>query len=48
MDPVDAPLPRYDFYQSPTHLILSLYLKGYNAPGVVEQVDVSFEETRVS
>ena len=34
--------PRHDFYQTPAHLILSLYVKGYSAPELVDQVKVAF------
>ncbi|ORY23371.1 SGS domain-domain-containing protein [Naematelia encephala] len=43
----DAPLPRYDFYQTPVHLIVSLYVKGYNTPELSEVVEVSFKSHSV-
>ncbi|WVQ97300.1 hypothetical protein IAU59_004411 [Kwoniella sp. CBS 9459] len=41
-------LPSYDFYQTPTHLTLSVYVKGYAAEGVKDQVDVKLEESRIT
>ena len=40
-------LRRYDFYQTATHLILSLYSKGYGSPGVKELVEVEFKDDSV-
>jgi len=34
---------RHDYYQTSTHLIAAVYLKGYGADGVKEQVEVKFE-----
>ena len=40
-------LCRYDFYQNPTHLTLSIYIKGYGDAGVKEGVKVDFEVNKV-
>jgi hypothetical protein len=34
---------RHDYYQTSTHLIAAVYLKGYAAEGVKQQVEVKFE-----
>jgi hypothetical protein len=34
---------RHDYYQTSTHLIVAVYLKGYAAEGVKEQVEVKFD-----
>ncbi|WVF70629.1 hypothetical protein IAT40_005422 [Kwoniella sp. CBS 6097] len=41
-------LPSYDFYQTSTHLTLSVYVKGYAAEGVKEQVDVKLENISIT
>jgi hypothetical protein len=38
---------RHDYYQTSTHLIVAVYLKGYAAEGVKEQVEVQFESGSV-
>jgi len=38
---------RHDYYQTSTHLIAAVYLKGYAAEGVKEQVEVEFESGSV-
>jgi hypothetical protein len=38
---------RHDYYQTSTHLIAAVYLKGYAAEGVKEQVEVKFESGSV-
>jgi len=35
-------MERHDYYQTSTHLIAAVYLKGYAADGVKEQVEVAF------
>ncbi|WOO82459.1 Protein SGT1 B [Vanrija pseudolonga] len=45
--PQDIPLPRYDFYQSPVDLTVSLYIKGYGASPAREQVKVHYFTNRV-
>ncbi|GFZ46055.1 hypothetical protein JCM24511_04301 [Saitozyma sp. JCM 24511] len=47
MDTTDIPLPRYDFYQTPSHLILAVYAKGYGVPGLMEHVGVTFQPDSV-
>ncbi|ORX37450.1 SGS domain-domain-containing protein [Kockovaella imperatae] len=47
MEPVEVPVPRYDFYQTPLQLILSLYVKGYGAADVSDKVDVVFREREI-
>ncbi|RSH92036.1 hypothetical protein EHS25_009407 [Saitozyma podzolica] len=47
MDVTDIPLPRYDFYQTPSHLILAVYVKGYGVPGLMEHVGVTFQPDSV-
>lgn len=39
---------RHDFYQTDTHVIVAVYLKGYAAPELAKQVNVSFENRAVS
>ncbi|OCF45303.1 hypothetical protein I317_00826 [Kwoniella heveanensis CBS 569] len=41
-------IPSYDFYQTPTHLTLSVYVKGYAAEGVKDQVDVKLDESSIT
>ncbi|KAL1408769.1 hypothetical protein Q8F55_005582 [Vanrija albida] len=43
----DIPLPRYDFYQSPVDLTVSLYIKGYGTSPAREQVKVDYYTNRV-
>jgi hypothetical protein len=38
---------RHDYYQTSTHLIAAVYLKGYAAEGVKEQVEVKFDSGSV-
>jgi len=38
---------RHDYYQTSTHLIAAVYLKGYAAEGIKEQVEVKFESGSV-
>lgn len=42
-EPVDIPLPRYDYYQTPTHVILAVYIKGQSP----DQVSVSYTPTTI-
>jgi hypothetical protein len=39
---------RHDFYQTDAHVIVSIYIKGYGAPEVKDQVKVSFEAVKAS
>ena len=41
-------MERHDYYQTSTHLIAAVYLKGYAAEGVKEQVEVAFSSGSVS
>ncbi|WVW82606.1 hypothetical protein I302_104617 [Kwoniella bestiolae CBS 10118] len=41
-------LPSHDYYQSPTHLTLSIYIKGYAAEGIKENVKVEFEQRKIA
>ncbi|ODN78031.1 hypothetical protein L202_05114 [Cryptococcus amylolentus CBS 6039] len=41
----EIPIPRYDFYQTPSELILAIYLKGYDK--VKDDVKVDFETTSI-
>ena len=38
---------RHDYYQTSTHLIAAVYLKGYAAEGIKDQVEVTFESGSV-
>jgi hypothetical protein len=38
---------RHDYYQTSTHLIAAVYLKGYAAEGVEEHVAIKFESGSV-
>ncbi|KAK1925698.1 SGS domain-containing protein [Papiliotrema laurentii] len=41
-------VPRHDFYQTDAHVIVSIYIKGYGAPEVKDQVKVSFEAVKIT
>jgi hypothetical protein len=43
----ETPPSRYDFYQTPSHLILAVYVKGYGVPGLMEHVGVTFQPDSV-
>lgn len=38
---------RHDYYQTATHVIAAVYLKGYAGDGVKEQVEVKFSSDSV-
>ena len=38
---------RHDYYQTSTHVIAAVYLKGYAGDGVKEQVEVKFSSDSV-
>lgn len=40
-------ISRHDFYQTDAHVIISLYIKGYGAPAVKDQVKVAYEAGKV-
>ncbi|WVQ76971.1 hypothetical protein IAR50_006650 [Cryptococcus sp. DSM 104548] len=42
----EIPIPRYDFYQTPSELILAIYLKGYDK--VKNDVKVDFATTSIT
>lgn len=36
-------IERHDYYQTSTHLIAAVYLKGYTGEGIKEQVEIRFD-----
>ncbi|WWC86515.1 uncharacterized protein L201_001392 [Kwoniella dendrophila CBS 6074] len=41
-------LPRHDFYQNSTHITLSIYLKGYGNEGIKENVEIQFDQRKIT
>ncbi|WWD09673.1 hypothetical protein V865_007801 [Kwoniella europaea PYCC6329] len=41
-------LPSHDFYQSLTHLTLSVYMKGYGVEGIKDNVKVEFDTRKIT
>jgi len=39
---------RHDYYQTETEVIISLYVKGYGAAEVKDEVKINFEAVKVS